>query len=159
MNNGGMIRGRVPDENEAEWRSMAACADMDGELFFPKPGGPGGGTGTGPNLVHITCAGCPSRLPCLAYSLDPGERFGIWGGLGEKERRPLRRRAVRAGVVGGGATAMQDWLAEQPDITTWATTVTRQFQAESERLLNRALRLRALGVPEHEIELGEVATG
>jgi WhiB family redox-sensing transcriptional regulator len=30
---------------------------------------------------------------CLDYALDNDERFGIWGGLSERERRRLKRRA------------------------------------------------------------------
>ena len=28
---------------------------------------------------------------CLEYALDHDERFGIWGGLSEQERRKLRK--------------------------------------------------------------------
>jgi len=29
------------------------------------------------------------RLPCLEYALLNGEKFGVWGGLNEKEREQL----------------------------------------------------------------------
>ena len=35
------------------------------------------------------CARCPVRQKCLQYAFDSGERYGIWGGLNEVERRPL----------------------------------------------------------------------
>ena len=38
------------------------------------------------------CAGCPVRDACLAYALDTGEAYGVWGGLSEDERRALLRQ-------------------------------------------------------------------
>jgi len=41
------------------------------------------------------CRGCVAREDCLEYALDNGEKFGIWGGMSERERRRLRRaRAI-----------------------------------------------------------------
>ena len=37
------------------------------------------------------CARCGVRTECLMDALDFDERFGIWGGLTERERRSLRR--------------------------------------------------------------------
>jgi WhiB family transcriptional regulator, redox-sensing transcriptional regulator len=31
------------------------------------------------------------REDCLEYALANGEKFGIWGGLSERERRRVRR--------------------------------------------------------------------
>ncbi|BDZ51496.1 hypothetical protein GCM10025867_37370 [Frondihabitans sucicola] len=39
------------------------------------------------------CASCDVRAQCLEYALQNDERFGIWGGLSERERRKLRKRA------------------------------------------------------------------
>ena len=39
------------------------------------------------------CSGCEVRAQCLEYALAHDERFGIWGGLSERERRRLKRRA------------------------------------------------------------------
>jgi WhiB family redox-sensing transcriptional regulator len=32
------------------------------------------------------------RDDCLEFALSNGEKFGIWGGLSERERRRIRRR-------------------------------------------------------------------
>jgi len=37
------------------------------------------------------------RLECLEYALGNDERFGIWGGLSERERR--RVRLQRRGIL------------------------------------------------------------
>ena len=37
------------------------------------------------------CAMCEMRSVCLEYALNNDERFGVWGGLSEKERLSLRR--------------------------------------------------------------------
>jgi Transcription factor WhiB len=42
------------------------------------------------------CAGCEVRAECLQYALDHSERFGVWGGLSERERRELGRQPIPA---------------------------------------------------------------
>ena len=39
------------------------------------------------------CQGCPVRLRCLEHAVDTDERYGIWGGLDQDERRSLRKSA------------------------------------------------------------------
>ncbi|ONK24265.1 hypothetical protein BLX87_06150, partial [Bacillus sp. VT-16-64] len=36
---------------------------------------------------------CPVSTACLDYALAKDERFGIWGGMSERERRRLRRQS------------------------------------------------------------------
>ena len=69
------------------WRQNALCAETDPEAFFPEKGG-------STRDAKRVCAGCPVRLQCLEFALDNDERFGIWGGLSERERRKHKRRAV-----------------------------------------------------------------
>ncbi len=40
------------------------------------------------------CLTCDVRTECLEAALVNDERFGIWGGLSERERRKLKKRAV-----------------------------------------------------------------
>ncbi|MCW8220052.1 WhiB family transcriptional regulator [Streptomyces halstedii] len=75
------------------WRTHAACRDEDPDLFFPI------GT-TGPALVQTeeaktVCRGCPVRQQCLDWALENNQDAGVWGGLGETERRTLKRRSRR----------------------------------------------------------------
>ena len=63
------------------------------ELFFPEPG-PGRNGDPGTEAKRL-CRGCPIRLQCLDYALTANEEYGIWGGLGPKERDRLKRNARR----------------------------------------------------------------
>ena len=76
-------------EADAEfgWQERALCAQTDPEAFFPEKGG-------STREAKRVCTSCDVRLECLEYALGNDERFGIWGGLSERERRRLRRRAV-----------------------------------------------------------------
>lgn len=75
------------DEVEVSWQDQALCAQTDPEAFFPEKGG-------STREAKRVCVGCEVRAECLEYALEKDERFGIWGGLSERERRKLKRRAV-----------------------------------------------------------------
>ena len=74
-------------EGELSWQERALCAQTDPEAFFPEKGG-------STREAKRICSGCDVRAECLEYALANDERFGIWGGLSERERRRLRRAAV-----------------------------------------------------------------
>ena len=50
-------------------------------------------TGGSTREAKKICVGCEVRAECLSYALANDERFGIWGGLSERERRRLKRMA------------------------------------------------------------------
>ena len=75
------------DAEDAGWQERALCAQTDPEAFFPEKGG-------STREAKRICSGCEVRAECLEYALANDERFGIWGGLSERERRRLRRAAV-----------------------------------------------------------------
>jgi WhiB family transcriptional regulator, redox-sensing transcriptional regulator len=70
----------APDD---DWRLDALCAETDPEAFFPEKGG-------STREAKKVCTGCSVRAECLEAALANDERFGIWGGLSERERRRLR---------------------------------------------------------------------
>ncbi|MDO8108570.1 WhiB family transcriptional regulator [Isoptericola sp. b441] len=76
-----------PDETALDWQERALCAQTDPEAFFPEKGG-------STREAKKVCTGCEVRAECLEYALANDERFGIWGGLSERERRKLKRRVV-----------------------------------------------------------------
>ncbi|MFT5222359.1 MAG: WhiB family redox-sensing transcriptional regulator [Glaciecola sp.] len=69
-----------------EWMLEAKCLDADPEAFFPEKGG-------STREAKRICAACPVRDECLDHALVNEERFGIWGGYSERERRRMRRMA------------------------------------------------------------------
>jgi WhiB family transcriptional regulator, redox-sensing transcriptional regulator len=75
------------DEGPLGWQERALCAETDPEAFFPEKGG-------STREAKKVCTSCEVRSECLDYALANDERFGIWGGLSERERRKLKRRAV-----------------------------------------------------------------
>jgi WhiB family transcriptional regulator, redox-sensing transcriptional regulator len=66
------------------WQERALCCQTDPEAFFPEKGG-------STREAKRICLGCEVRAECLEYALAYDERFGIWGGLSERERRRLQR--------------------------------------------------------------------
>ncbi|MFV0319390.1 MAG: WhiB family transcriptional regulator [Microbacterium sp.] len=74
------------DEDALGWQTDALCAQTDPESFFPEKGG-------STRDAKRICATCEVRAQCLEYALQNDERFGIWGGLSERERRRLKRQA------------------------------------------------------------------
>jgi WhiB family redox-sensing transcriptional regulator len=75
------------DDEAPRWQEQALCAQTDPESFFPEKGG-------STREAKRICAACDVRQECLEYALARDERFGIWGGMSERERRRLRRQAV-----------------------------------------------------------------
>jgi WhiB family redox-sensing transcriptional regulator len=74
------------DPNPLSWQTDSLCAQTDPEAFFPEKGG-------STRDAKKICSSCEVRTRCLEYALENDERFGIWGGLSERERRKLRKRA------------------------------------------------------------------
>jgi WhiB family redox-sensing transcriptional regulator len=68
-----------------EWTRKALCAEVDPEIFFPDKG---------ERTAHVKqiCKACIVKVECLEYSIQNNERFGVWGGLTEHDRRKVRAR-------------------------------------------------------------------
>ena len=69
-----------------EWHDHALCAQTDPDAFHPDKG-------ESAREAKRVCRQCPVQAECLRYALDHDERWGIWGGLSERERNRLRRNA------------------------------------------------------------------
>src|SRR3954465_2564218 len=79
---------RLPEQARAagapEWASHGAWRNVDPETLFV--------VGAAQHKAKTICMGCPVRVDCLADALDSRAEFGVWGGMTERERRPLLRR-------------------------------------------------------------------
>ena len=71
-------------EADRAWQSRANCMGVDPELFFPE-------RGSSTREAKEVCRGCVVLEDCLEYALANSEKFGIWGGMSERERRRVRR--------------------------------------------------------------------
>lgn len=80
----------IADKPSEDWEAAAKCRSHDPTLFF------------GPNrfepkrerlereaAAKAVCATCPALRLCREYALRNGEIYGVWGGLGEADRRAM----------------------------------------------------------------------
>ena len=94
-------------EKPPEWMADGLCAQVDPELWFPEKGG-------STREAKAVCGRCEVRPECLAYALAHDDRFGVWGGVAERDRRRMTRAARarvpdrRTGLVRQLATRLTD---------------------------------------------------
>jgi WhiB family redox-sensing transcriptional regulator len=88
--------GQSPEERS--WQDQANCLGVDPDLFFPE-------RGASTREAKEVCRGCVVREDCLEYALANGEKFGIWGGMSERERRRIRRARALARRANGAISA------------------------------------------------------
>ena len=90
----------VIETGDRSWQDYANCLGVDPDLFFPE-------RGASTKEAKEVCRGCVVREDCLEYALQNSEKFGIWGGMSERERRRIRRaRAIaRRSAAATAATA------------------------------------------------------
>ncbi len=73
------------DGTKKGWQDFSNCLGVDQDLFFPE-------RGHSTREAKEVCQECVVREDCLEYALANGKKFGIWGGLSERERRRIRRQ-------------------------------------------------------------------
>ena len=116
----------------AGWRYRAACRGTDLKVFFP-------GRGESAEAARQICAGCPVREPCLDYAISHGITHGIWGGLTERDRRPLRVhhtaavRRDRDQAIAAAAAAGNTKAAIGLTFGLAATSVSRVLSRDADR--------------------------
>jgi WhiB family transcriptional regulator, redox-sensing transcriptional regulator len=81
---------------DKSWQDLANCLGVDPDLFFPE-------RGASTREAKEVCRGCVVREDCLEYALANGEKFGIWGGMSERERRRIRRQRALARAANASA--------------------------------------------------------
>lgn len=70
--------------DELAWQDYANCRGGDADLFFPE-------RGASTRRAKAICGACEVQSECLEFALEQSEKFGIWGGMSERERRRVRK--------------------------------------------------------------------
>ena len=78
---------------DTSWMANGNCAHEPPSTFFPSDG-------VGVEVARKICGTCPVKEHCLEYALRNGEKFGIWGGMSERERRRILKRRRDLAVSG-----------------------------------------------------------
>jgi WhiB family transcriptional regulator, redox-sensing transcriptional regulator len=91
------IQSPLDDAEKLEWQEDAACRTYDNLLFF----GPDQGESELERQARearakAVCQRCPVAEPCLEFAMETNQKYGIWGGLTDKERASRKRRRARA---------------------------------------------------------------
>ncbi|KEI45003.1 MAG: WhiB family transcriptional regulator [Saccharopolyspora rectivirgula] len=69
-----------------QWQMKAACRHMSTQRFFHPENERGNARARREQRAKEICARCPVIEQCREYALQADEPYGIWGGLGERER-------------------------------------------------------------------------
>jgi WhiB family redox-sensing transcriptional regulator len=69
------------------WRMQGRCRGIDPGVFYPLVEDDSAAA-----EAKQICSTCPVRTPCLEHALALREKFGVWGGLTERERRRVLRQ-------------------------------------------------------------------
>jgi WhiB family transcriptional regulator, redox-sensing transcriptional regulator len=86
----------VVDADRLDWQDEAACRGHDNVLFFGEEGESELERQAREGHAKSICATCPVAEPCLEFAMETNQKYGIWGGLTDKERASLKRRRARA---------------------------------------------------------------
>jgi WhiB family redox-sensing transcriptional regulator len=85
--------------NPSAWLDHAKCRGLPGNLFYAEYQHNNSQVqearsvcrGTHPDHPGV----CPVIQECLDYAISNGERYGVWGGCSERERRRIKRQRHR----------------------------------------------------------------
>lgn len=89
---------RLPNvvAEEWEWQLRGSCRGADSSLFFHTDNERGSARERRESRAKAICQTCPVLVQCRKHAMTVQEPYGIWGGLGEIERRELFMRERRA---------------------------------------------------------------
>jgi len=74
----------APILEERPWAVFSACKGKNASLFFAS-------TRADERAALAICDTCSVANQCLEFALGTRERFGVWGGTNERDRRKLFR--------------------------------------------------------------------
>ena len=118
---------------ELSWQDYANCRGADADLFFPE-------RGASTRKAKAICGACEVKGECLDYAIEMGEKFGIWGGLSERERRRVRRERQHRGVSGS-----RELSSASPQVESERPSADSTAKPECRETLLRASRSAAPG--------------
>jgi WhiB family redox-sensing transcriptional regulator len=78
-----------------EWSRYRACLDLPVGFFYPRKY-------ESAAEAKSVCLRCPVRVECLESALVMNERYGVWGGTDERERRTMLRARRRPTLAQAG---------------------------------------------------------
>jgi WhiB family redox-sensing transcriptional regulator len=84
------------DDDPLAWQADALCAQIAPEMFFPEKG-------ANVRVAKGICGSCDVKDECLDYALQNNERFGVWGGKSERQRRAIAKRNAEKEAVSRAA--------------------------------------------------------
>jgi WhiB family transcriptional regulator, redox-sensing transcriptional regulator len=90
------------------WMQRAACHGI-GDEFYAE-GENASAIKRRTRAAKRICLSCPVRIDCLQYAEAHGEKYGVWGGLDERERR-ARSRGIAQPEVDVDAVAVERCVA------------------------------------------------
>lgn len=76
-----------------KWMPKAKCRGVNPDFFYPE-------RGASTKEAKEVCAQCPVERLCLEYGVQKVEKFGIWGGKSERDRRTIRRNRRKRAASG-----------------------------------------------------------
>lgn len=82
------------DDERFDWQARGLCRGVEPEVFFPV-------SEEDAWRAKEICGTCVVRETCLTFSLQNRERYGVWGGVTEKERQDMFRRGVAQRILAG----------------------------------------------------------
>jgi WhiB family redox-sensing transcriptional regulator len=137
-----------------QWLDFAKCKGLPGNLFYSDHQH----NNTQVQEARSVCLGthpdhpgrCPVLEACLDYAIENGERWGVWGGTSERERRRIKRQrhrdaAIEAGkIITASASDRQEFASvvrndEASDPTPWRRSKALIAAWRRERAENRRL--------------------
>ena len=81
-----------------DWQKEGLCRGRDSAVFFHPDNERGTARMAREEKAKQLCRVCPVLTQCRSHALAVQEPYGVWGGMGEDERRRLiaeaRRRAA-----------------------------------------------------------------
>jgi WhiB family redox-sensing transcriptional regulator len=92
----GSVLSFTDSSEKLDWQDRAACREYDNVLFFGEEGESELEKQAREARAKAVCQRCPVSEPCLEFAMDTNQKYGIWGGLTDKERASLKRRRARA---------------------------------------------------------------